>query len=197
MTVDRHEQAVYAALAEHGHGVSLPRLASLVKAINAVVDPGSKGWFVDVYCREPSHDEKCWNIGTFTIVIGPGAPSALPFELQMTGSLPRWRFVPKSHSRSRGRLREHRIQKGDTSRFSTNAQHLVGDRLVPKLHEPGEFTSEVDERYPLKCGACDLSVPWRQSASRRDDALQLLLDDYAIAGVSEIPLRVIAATLNS
>lgn len=172
------EAAVRAALATHG------------KFLDDGL--GGKSWAIAIFCQEASHAEKRWDIGQFYLRVHPGYP------------VPSWNWEPTG-KRGRGgqagaRRAVRRAGQPGMSAFVSGPQYLIGDRPVPQIHRTGEFVGRgVEERYPLKCGLCNLSAPRRRrrGLSRNDDLLQVALDEYAIAGVSQIPLRVLVAILTS
>lgn len=171
-TYEVHEAALRAALAEHGFEGRDHTGAAI---------GGRVWWSILLYCDEESHNrEKPWDIGDFQLIVDHGYP------------LPVWSYQQRGRRRRSGGYR----RRSGTSAFDTNAQHLIGNRLLPNLHNAGEFDiSKVDVRYPLRCGKCDLSLPWRRRHMRGEDKLQIELDKRAIAGVSQVALSELVAIL--
>jgi len=143
--------------------------------------PG-RAWSVEVYCQEQSHAERPYDIGKFYLRIFSGYPVEL------------WAWEPRRRRHRRGRSAALRRQRQQgTSVFHPGPQHLIGDTLLPEVHN-GKFRG-VEMRYPLKCNACNLSLPWRQVRPREEDRLQIELDKRAIAGLSRVALSELVARL--
>jgi hypothetical protein len=122
---------------------------------------------IELYCREPSHAEKRWNICKFIGTIGDdGEPTGwMPEEFFLAQSVPR--------------------------------QMLEGTRLLPfvVMHEIGEdFAQPPEARWPLRCEKCNLSVPVR-AGTAAFDRLMDALNKLAAHGVPEISLATLAANL--
>jgi hypothetical protein len=141
-----------------------------VRAALPTTGDGHGRWTILVYCDAESH-EKPRNVGEFRIV------TALHDEW-----LSFWTYHPRGRDHKRRLMR--RIRRGVDTVANTNHQNLVDDRLMRKP-SAGDV---ADRRYPLRCGACGDSLPWRRASVRREDALELALDKLAINGVSEISL---------
>jgi hypothetical protein len=182
--MDAPEQAVCAAVTKHGCEMELPDYGPCLH------------WCVMVVCREPSH-EKPREIGTFTLVFDPDL--IREFNEGSECSLPPWEYRQRKRRRRAVAAYNRRRPDGQYETFADDAQYLVGNRLLPHVGDGSENHAGFEIRYPLRCGACDLSVPWRwrQPQHRSEDELQLLLDEYAIAGKGEITLSAIVARLNS
>jgi hypothetical protein len=178
------------ALADHGHDCRLP---------SGEIIPAGKYWTILVYCQEPSHSEKCFEIGEFTLLAYVPHGQLPELSLEDLKPMPLWRYQPRRTRHRGGRTQTQRRQRRQdgTAVFGTAAQHLIGDQVLPVSFHPGEFNpAAVAERYPLKCKRCGLSVPHRQRQNRGEDIMQDALDERLIAAVDRVSLRELAAILS-
>lgn len=181
---EEHEAAVRAALLMHGR-------VSHDEVFGRIVC-----WSVEVYCQEPSHTEKRWEIGTFILEdLGPNHP--------LNSWL--WRPRAKRHRAGKGNRERERLWRASEDKLATpGPQILIGDTPLPQNRDYGSSPNATRWRYPLKCGSCGLSLPWSdrsidvdtgESTNRGADRLQIELDKLAIAGAPDVPLSRLVAKL--
>lgn len=120
---------------------------------------------IQLFCQEPSHDEKRWNI--------------CKLELFDHGDHSSW--MPDWN-----RVQSVRRQLLDGDRRHPDVLTTTpGDGYEEKY---------IRGRYLFKCRRCNLSLPIREADSRWQD-LERFLDKLASLGASEVPLSTILANI--
>jgi hypothetical protein len=121
---------------------------------------------IQLYCQEPSHAEKCWNVCRFFGRIDEdGEPSGGWMIDFLSADQP------------------------------IKRQMLAGNRRLPHVIIGDESDCDEKSlagRWPLRCRKCNLSVPIREGTAMFD-RLMSMLDELARHGVSEVSLAAIAA----
>jgi hypothetical protein len=125
---------------------------------------GRNIWSIMIYCHEPSHSDKPWDIDTFRLILS-----------SQSAPLPFW----EAHS-----VRTVRRDGRAAIAARRNEQYLSGNRQRQIQQLPSEapvVPDDVDIRYPLRCKKCDLSIPRRRRRIRQEDDLQIALDKVLVA----------------